>query len=521
MLARSTRFAPFALALLALAGGACRSSGDDDGVNPGDDGGIDGSNPDDMKIQEVQDDATPVGTAVTLRRVVVVAIDKYGNRTGNFYVEEPEGGAYSGVLVFGAPLAQVDALAVGDLVDIIDAEKDEFSLATDTATITELVGAAGGMMTVTKVGTAPVPAPQVIDALAIGRLPEAMRKAEQEKWEHVLVKIQNVSVTRDVQNISGSMPDPTFKDFLVTGYYNIDSSLAEIPDMHVIKGDCLASVTGMGDYFFNYKILPRSTADIEKNGTGCPAPEMSVAECGDMVDNDANGFADCQDNSCRAAVPSCSAPTTVINIQNGTVTDGTLVQLTNVIVTGVSFNKKNLWVADALGGAPNNGVYVFRGTAAAVLPAEIVVGAKVNVNGTVDEFAGTDGGESVTEVTFPTVTFVAAPAGAPTPVTGLTVPSLLAPATGEPYEGVLIKLDNIKVTTALDATSGQRTMTAGATTFIADDDMFRLTEANDTSYCSIVGIWHYNAFPTDNRYVFLPRSQADVVPVPPLPATCP
>lgn len=510
MRAHRSRFALLAFALFLVAGAACRGSGDDTGVTIDAGGDGDAPNPDDMKIQMVQDDATPVGTAVTLRRVVVTAIDKYGNRTGNFYVGEPEGGAYSGVLVFGAPLAQVDTLAVGDLVDITDAEKDEFALATDLSgdTTTELVGAAGGMMTVTKVGTGAVPAPQTIDALATGRMPDAMRRAEQEKWEHVLVKVEHVSVTREIRQISGAMPDPTFKDFLITGYYNVDSSLAEIRDMQVAKGDCLASVTGIGDYFFNYKVLPRSTADIVGGGTGCPAPEADATMCGDGIDNDANGFADCQDNSCRAAVMSCSAPTTIVNIQGGAVPVGTFVQVNNVFVTGVTFNKKNLFVADALQAAPNAGVYVFRGSAAAVLPAEIVVGAKVSITGQIDEFAGTDGGDTVTEIKNPTVTLVSAPAGAPTPVMGLTVPSLLVAATGEPYEGVLIKLQNVKVTGPLDATSGQRPMTAGATAFIADDDMFRLTDADNTCYASLIGIWHYNAFPTDNRYVFLPRGGA-------------
>ncbi|HVV83675.1 MAG TPA: hypothetical protein VHE35_11430 [Kofleriaceae bacterium] len=504
-------FAVLVLALLAVAGGACRSSssGDDDGVNPGSDGGIDAVNPDDMKIQAVQDDNTPVGTPVTLRGVVVTAIDKYGNREGNFYVEEPEGGEYSGVLVFGAPLEQVDALSVGDLVDITNAEKDEFSLATDTATITELVGAGGGMMTVNKVGTGTVPAPHVVDALANGRLPEAMRLAEQEKWEHVLITVQNVSVTRDIQPIGGSMPDPTFKDFLITGYYDVDSSLAEIPDALVAKGDCLASITGIGDYFFQYKVLPRSTADIVAGGTDCPAPEADATSCADGIDNDANGFADCNDNSCLAAVQSCTVTTTVANVQTGVVPVNSMVNLSNVVVTGVAFNKKNLWVADNLQAAPNQGVYVFRGSGAAVLPDNIVVGARVNVSGKVQEFDGGDGGDTTTEVSFSNVTFVSAPAGAPTPVTGLTVPNLLVNATGEPYEGVLIELDNVKVSgTESNATAHQRTLTVGTTNFIADDDIYRFTITADTCYASLIGIWHYNAFSDTNSYVFLPRGGA-------------
>ena len=263
----------FAVTLsLLVATAACRNSsnGDDDGSPDAPSG--------DMTIQDVQNDATPAGTPVTLRGVVVTAIDNYGPRKGNFYVGEPEGGAFSGVLVFGAPLDQVSALAVGDLVDITGAEKDEFSLDTDDATVTELAPVAGGELTVTKVGTGSVPNPQVIDALAIGRMETAAREAEYEKWEGVLIQVTNISVNSEIRPVSSSAPDPTFVAFSITGVLEVDSSLSEIPYSTTPPpvlpgGDCLASVTGMGDYFFNYKVLPRATADIVLGGTGCPAAE--------------------------------------------------------------------------------------------------------------------------------------------------------------------------------------------------------------------------------------------------------
>jgi predicted extracellular nuclease len=479
MRARRSIPALLALSLLAAAG-ACRDSGGDDGDDtPIDAGDGDAPNPDDMKIQVVQDDATAVGTPVTLRGVVVVAKDTYGSRTGNLFVMEPEGGAFSGVLVFGAPLEQFDAVAVGDLVDITNAEKDEFALVSDTSgrTTTELTGAGGGDMLIVKVGTGTVPAPQSVDAAAIAALPADMRDAEREKWEGVLIKVSNVSVTQDVRHISGNPDDPTFNEFSITGDYRVDSSLSEVnlTPPTVRAGDCLASVTGMGDYFFNYKILPRMIGDIVPGGTNCPVPPSTTVEA----------------------------------IQTGQVPVGTQVTLHNVYVTGRSFNGRHIWVADALQAAPNHGVYVFRGSSPA-LPANIVVGAKVNVSGQVDEFDGTDGGESVTEVSFATVTLVEAPAGPTLPVTGVTVPTLLNATTGEPYEGVLVKLENVKSTSAFDPTSGQSMMQAGTTAFIADDDMFRLTMPSGTCYRSIIGIWHYNAFPSDNRYVFLPRSMADI-----------
>src|SRR5690606_22380460 len=51
-------------------------------------------------IQELQDVSMPAGTPVALCNVVVVAIDRFGDRQGGVYVMEPEGGPFSGVFVF-------------------------------------------------------------------------------------------------------------------------------------------------------------------------------------------------------------------------------------------------------------------------------------------------------------------------------------------------------------------------------------------------------------------------------------
>lgn len=511
---------PRLIALTFVLFAACRGSGGDD--TPATDGRpIDTPGQNGVTIQEVQNDAMVPGTPVTLTGVVVTAIDTFGDRKGNFFVEEPGGGEFSGILVFQAPVEQVALLAVGDVVDITGAEKTEFALTSDTSgrTTTELQPVSGGTMTVTKTGTGVVPAPQMLDALTIGQMPAAAREAELEKWEGVLVTLNDAKVTRGISPITSSGPDDcTFREFVVTPEYHIDSSLAAIPAMLpmsaecaattdpnlVTVGDCLTSVTGVGDYFFSYKILPRATSDIVTGGTDCPGPEDTMALCMDTIDNDGNGFTDCDDRACQS-FPMCVTTTTVLDIQTGVVPVNANVSVANAVVTGVSFNHKNLWVADADAAAPSHGVYVFRGSSAAILPPEIVVGAHVTVSGTVQEFAGTDGGDSVTEIGFANVTLVPGTPTTPTPIANASVTMLLDPTAGEPFEGVLVELRNVKVTTTLDAASGQRTMTSGTTTFIADDDMFRLTEPNDTCYASLIGVWHYNAFPTDNRYVFLPR----------------
>src|SRR5436853_2247743 len=90
---------------IAVAIFACRGSG-----GGGDDTSIDApGNSDDVTIQEIQSTNMVAGTQVSVKGVVVTAIDTYGGKTGDFWVEEPGGGEFSGVHVFGAALADVGA----------------------------------------------------------------------------------------------------------------------------------------------------------------------------------------------------------------------------------------------------------------------------------------------------------------------------------------------------------------------------------------------------------------------------
>ncbi|MBE7452563.1 MAG: hypothetical protein HS111_27900 [Kofleriaceae bacterium] len=493
-----------ALALVVPLAAACRDkNGGDDA-----DGGVDASTQ--TRIYDVQDDAMPAGTPVTLRGVVVTAIDNYGPRKGNFFVAELEGGAYSGVLVFGAPLEQVATLAVGDLVDITGAEKDEFSLAEDDATVTELVPVAGGEMSVVKVGTAPVPAPQVLDALAIGRMETAAREAEYEKWEGVLVRVENVSVTSEIRPVSSSNPDPEFVAFRITGVLEVDSSLAEIPysttpPPWLTGGDCLASITGIGDYFFNYKVLPRATADIVMGGTDCPAAE-APGTCTDGIDNDANGFTDCADRGCLTE-PTCTTNTTIAMIQMGLTTG--MVNLSDVVVTGrdtFSSTSQGIWVADAAVAAPHTGIYVFTGSSAPD-PAW-TIGSLVNVRGTVVEFDS-----QLTQIQQATITAAAGGGTPPTPVTGIGAATLADVTSGEPYEGVLVRLAN--ATVANNALGNNKvSLSVGGETIIVDDFAYPYNVATDfpmgASISCITGIMHWNHF--DDHRILVPREPADIVP---------
>lgn len=456
------------LALLGLSLVACRGSdGDDAPADP------DAPPPGGMKIQDVQNDSMAPGTAVQLKGVVVTAIDSFGARTGDFWVQDPAGGAFSGIKVFGAPLDQVAQLAPGDIVDITNAEKDEFALTSDSSgrTVTEIKGAGGGQMVVTKKGTGTVPTPAMVDAMAIDALPQAQRDAEWEKWEGVLIKVINAKQVTATKAF-GSSGAPDAFEFTITGNARVQSLLAEIP-ASAMPATCYASITGIGDYFFNYLVLPREGGDLVTGGTGCPS----------------------------------SSVTTISDIQAGTATGP--VEIKDVYVTAISLNKKNFWVSTSLTAAPNEGVYVFRGNgnSVPVLDAAIVVGAKVNVVGNAEEFNNDANGGTLTEITAPAVTVVAPPGAAPTPISTQTAAALLDPATGAAHESVLVRLQNVKVLSVGTATFWVGQLQQGTATFLSDDDIYRL-EASDVGKCfTMTGIWTYQVY--DNAYGLLPISRVE------------
>ena len=503
----------------------------------GDDGGgddttadarIDGPGVNGVTIQEVQNDAMVPGTAVELRGKVVTAIDNFGDRRGNFFVSEPGGGEFSGVLVFGAPADQVAQLAVGDLVDVSGGEKTEFALPADMSgrTTTEIQKIFGGELTVTKVGTGAVPPPHELDLLTVGQMAPAARDAEYEKWEGVLITVRNASVVDAIFGIRSGVgaDDCTFRDFGIMGDYRVDSSLAAIPatllmtdecdaiaePSIVVLGDCVASVTGMSDYFFSHKILPRSTADIVTGGAACPPPENTMALCMDTIDNDVNGFTDCDDRNCSAF---CAVGSTIELVQTGAAT-GT-VTLDNVIVSGVDTigSTQGIWIQQAAQAAANQGVFVFTGNTA---PA-VTIGAVVDVTGNVTEFdVNPVAGDTLTEITQATVT---PQVGTMTPVAvpGIAVATLAdIAALGEPYESVLVRLPAVRV--MLEMPPGDRViLTDGTNTIVMDDDIFNYAAGAypvGTCFSGAVGIMTVNLF--DDQRRFLPRAATDLTMV-----TCP
>jgi hypothetical protein len=267
--------------LVAAAG--CRHSDDD---NPGNNNN-NNSVTDDHTIYQVQDDSHPnhlqPGDLVEIEQVIVTAVDKYDSgdgRTGNVWVQEPEGGAFSGIQVFAPailPGGSLDSIDVGDLVNV-SGEIDEFALTSDTSgrTVTEIVNG-----NVTVLGSTDPLEPEVVSAQALIQDPDA------EQWESVLVRVVNLRATdRDDQH-----NEVTFTGGLVG-----DDELWDLYGATTVDS-CYSQVTGVMNYFFKYFLMPRSAADlVEGQPTDCASimPEI----CDDGIDNNGNGFVDCDDWDC-------------------------------------------------------------------------------------------------------------------------------------------------------------------------------------------------------------------------------
>jgi hypothetical protein len=435
-------------------------------VVPGDSSPIDSGG---IHIQDVQNDAMAVNTAVELHGVVVTAVDTFGSRTSAFWIEEAAGGERSGVQVFVN--TQVDLLTLlhpGDIIDLSGAVKTEFVLKTngvptDTSgrTTTELQSPQGGKLTVTKKGTGAVPAPHIIDALALDGMAQADRDAEYEKWEGVLVEVQNVR-TRGFPFSFGKAPFPA-DTFEVDIADNLILESTQVDFAGVDGLTCFASIVGVEDYFFDWLLLPRAADDLVP-GTAC------------------------------AALP--TTPSTITALQATTPTGAVAIE--NVYVTGVSSSHTSLWLSANPTAAPNEGAFVFQSSSSAKLDAALVPGVKVNVVGTVSEFNDDMTGGALTEIKPLRITVVTAAPAALTPVTELpagtplTAATLLDPANASSFESVLVTLANVKIT-ALGAADGSNGFIATAvqngTTFGVATDIVHLAAADLACYKTVTGFW--------------------------------
>jgi predicted extracellular nuclease len=449
---------------------------------------------DDVPIYQVQSEEIESGAKVNLRGVVVTAIDTFGDKTGAFWVQEPEGGPFSGVQVFAK--ADVSAeLTVGDIIDLEGGIKKEQGLPEDEGTVTEIVQPQGGKLKVKLVGSGEAPEPVWIDLLAVAADDELA-----EQWESVLVRVSPARIVDGFTCITskGECPDDSHQRSRITGPLDIQTSLTAMPE-GTGKDTCFQSITGVFDYFFTYKILPRGEQDFVASPANtesevCLPLEASEEACSDEVDNDKNGQIDCADVACQNATAKC-APS-IAKLQQGELPVGKPVELKGLVVTARSKNGKTVWLQDPKAPAgPFNGLSVFQGNA---LSKEIAPGAIVDVKGTYEEFDFENDapeGQSLSQLAKP-LTFTNIQSGGEIRVSR---PASLAEAVTEPWEGVLVELEQVEVVAAA-AEGAKLIIRSGDTELQVDEDIVK-PEASFAvgQKLRIVGLMTFNSFAPNNK----------------------
>ncbi|HPM78206.1 MAG TPA: hypothetical protein PK961_14025 [bacterium] len=252
-------------------------------------------------IYELQRGRVAADTRVLLSRVIVTT--PLTERGDGFFVQEMEGGPYSGIYVFVTGEASGEIRPeVGDVVDIAGLYDEYYELSELTLT------AVGDLEVLDNLGS---PDPEVVDAEDLSTGSDGA-----EQWEGVLVRVQDVKVTE---------PDLGWNEFEVDGvrvddlFWPPESAFIPPADAH------FDSIVGAFTYTFEeYKICPRYAADFD--GDWEPVGPLGEA--------------------------------TIYEIQQGDVPLGATVTVTAVISSPLNFNGDTFFIMDESGG-PWSGVAVY------------------------------------------------------------------------------------------------------------------------------------------------------------------
>jgi DNA/RNA endonuclease YhcR with UshA esterase domain len=196
----------------------------------------------DTSIFDLQQEVVLEDTYVKLEDVVVSTGVSYSGDV--FFVQEPEGGAYSGIQVSLVDPAGLD-VSPGDVVTVVGTYSEFYDMSQVRVASVEKV-------TVTSSGAAPVPE-LIADPATI-----ATGGSMTENWEGVLVEVQNVTVTNDTLE---------YNEFEVTDGLHVDDLFFALDDWMIPGvGTGFASIVGPLYYNFEtFKVGPRDAADLVAN----------------------------------------------------------------------------------------------------------------------------------------------------------------------------------------------------------------------------------------------------------------
>ncbi len=286
----------------------------------------------------VSDDSSPLlGQTVVVEGVITAAPGEISGN-GTLVMQDPAGGAYSGVVVDG-DFSNL-TLARGDLLRVRGLVVENNGLTRITATDLTLLASPGAL------------SPEV---LATADFPE-QDPAASEPWESVLIEFQSVDVTAEL-----TFGEWQFSDGTGIARGDDEGSITLAPAV----GDSYSFLRGIGWFSFaNYKVEPRDNLDID---VAIPVYEISEIQGEGLR----SPFAPVSGND-----------------------PGDLVRTENNIVTAVGLDSFTIQMPDDRDSSDlplaSRGLYVFTGS----LPT-VSVGDRVDVQGSVVEFF------DLTQIGFP------------------------------------------------------------------------------------------------------------------------
>ena len=397
------------------------------------------------------------GDVVQVKNEIVTAVLlQHNSTTGAAYwdawIEEQAGGPYSGIQVVGLSTEP----AVGDQVDVTATYKVYYGkneLSNPTAWNKTASGVA-------------LPAAVKLDATTAGTAVGSGNNASGNQYTGVLVEVDNAKVTDPA--VLGSDGKP-HGDYQLDGV--LDAGNLFNTDYVPALNDSLKSIVGILDFTYSLERLqPRMNEDITlADGSHPSAVAVTIEQ---IQDASASGH------------PAA----------------GTVVKISGAVITAMaapdSKARVHFVVGDPAGGQWS-GIYVYNAVGADM--SAMAVGDLVDLTGTYTEYTATGDTDSVSEITLKSVTKTGT--GAVPAAHVDTGANLATKATAEPWEGVLVEVDNTDVTASTDS-YGEATVTGGLKVggllfnvgfFITGDHFDKL-----------VGILHWN-----HGWILEPRSADD------------
>jgi hypothetical protein len=255
---------------------------------------------------------------------------------------------------------------------------------------------------------------------------------QSDDYEGVLISLENLTAAQ-VRDVPGAGGNTIFGAILVNGGLVVSGTLYQEPRVQV--GEEFTRITGvlrLGTAPFDSGIsmlTPRDANDVVRKN-----PVVTVNSVVAIQDpNDPNHPTICQKNPQTTEV--CPA----VDFSNMTVT---------AVDSYVSANLRALWIQDmSVTDGRFAGIKVTYPTSLTEVPQ---VGNVINVKGQVADFYGSR------QLEFPTFEIVNAQTSSVTPIVVASTALARNSGTDNPYEGVLVRIEDVEVTTVcVEATNGR------------------------------------------------------------------